>query len=414
MDELLRARAVSRCSFGRFLLGILPWVVVLIWGAYVGSLILKHGLSLTNMDNRFAFGLWIFVDLAVIALGSGAFLTGFLVYILKRHEFKSVINSAVVLGFICYSGAIALLILDVGQPLRAWFTFWHPNTHSMLTEVTFCITCYLMVLTIEYAPVVFRNRRLRQVPRFLVLEFELHRLMPVLAAIGTFLSFFHQGSLGGLYGVLRGRPFAFREGFAIWPSTFLLFVLSAAAAGPAFVLLTTRLASRITHKKLVDPRVYGLLARLSGLFLIAYVFLKGLDTLIWINRTAPASGVHPFYFYAWQPFGTWILFAEIVIFGLVPALVLVRRNTRTGDRWLVPAAILVCAGVLLNRYVMTIQTLSLPTLTFESFMVYSPSWQEVSALAGFLAYGVLLYALSFRYLSLFPKERELARARRGG
>ena len=54
----------------------------------------------------------------------------------------------------------------------------------------------------------------------------------MLAGVGTFLSFFHQGSLGGLYGVLRGRPFAFREGFAIWPSTFFLFILSAAAVGP--------------------------------------------------------------------------------------------------------------------------------------------------------------------------------------
>ena len=40
---------------------------------------------------------------------------------------------------------------NVGQPLRFWFTFWHPNVHSMLTEVTFCITCYLTVLAIEYA-----------------------------------------------------------------------------------------------------------------------------------------------------------------------------------------------------------------------------------------------------------------------
>jgi molybdopterin-containing oxidoreductase family membrane subunit len=36
-----------------------------------------------------------------------------------------------------------------------------------------------------------------------VFEWELHKLVPVLALLGTFLSFFHQGSLGGLYGVLR-------------------------------------------------------------------------------------------------------------------------------------------------------------------------------------------------------------------
>ena len=65
-----------------------------------------NGLNQTNMDNRFAFGLWIFLDLGIIALGAGAFFTGFLVYILKRAELKAVMNSAVVIGLICYSGAV--------------------------------------------------------------------------------------------------------------------------------------------------------------------------------------------------------------------------------------------------------------------------------------------------------------------
>ena len=68
----------------------------------------------------------------------------------------------------------------------------------MLTEVTFCITCYLTVLLIEYLPIVLKNRKLREVPSFLVFEFHLHKLIYVLAGVGTFLSFFHQGSLGGL------------------------------------------------------------------------------------------------------------------------------------------------------------------------------------------------------------------------
>src|SRR5947199_4102680 len=152
MDKFLIARGVKRCSQGRFLLWILPWAALLAFGLYAAGLCLVRGLNQTNMDNRFAFGVWIFLDLTVIALGAGAFLTGFLVYILKWKELKNVINTAVIVGFVCYSGAMAVLMVDVGQPLRAWFTFWHPNVHSMLTEVTFCITCYLTVLAFEYLP----------------------------------------------------------------------------------------------------------------------------------------------------------------------------------------------------------------------------------------------------------------------
>ena len=186
---------------------------------------------------------------------------------------------------------MAVLAVDVGQPLRFWFTFWYPNVHSMLTEVTFCITCYLTVLAIEYVPIVLKNRKLREIPSFLVFEFQLHKLIYVLAGVGTFLSFFHQGSLGGLYGVLRGRPFAFREGLAIWPSTFFLFIISAAAVGPSFVLLTTWMVEKITKKRLVRPEVLQLLGRISGLLLAVYVLAKTVDTLVWINRTSPAVGL---------------------------------------------------------------------------------------------------------------------------
>ena len=411
MDKEFIARGVKRCSASRFLLWILPWLALLAFGFYSAGLCLVKGLNQTNMDNRFAFGLWIFLDLTVIALGAGAFFTGFLLYILRVKELRAVINSAVVIGLVCYSGAIGVLMVDVGQPLRAWFTFWYPNVHSMLTEVTFCITCYLMVLAIEYLPILLKNRKLREVPSLLVFEFELHKLVYVLAGVGTFLSFFHQGSLGGLYGVLRGRPFAFREGLWLWPSTFFLFIVSAAAVGPSFILLITWLVEKISRKRLVRPEVLELLGRISGLLLSVYVLAKSVDTLVWINRTSPDAGFPAAQYYAWKPFGTWILFAEIVLFGLIPALVMLTPRLRRRTGWLATAAAMACLGVALNRFVLTVQTLALPTLAFDKFLSYSPSWQETGTFLAVVAYGVLVYSLSFRYLQLFPEERELQAGR---
>ena len=408
MDDTLIARGLKRTPLPRFLLWLLPWVGVLALGLYAVYLCFAYGLNQTNMDNRFAFGLWIYLDLTVIALGAGAFFTGFLLYILKRKELKAVVNSAVVIGFICYSGAVGILMVDVGQPLRAWFTFWHPNVHSMLTEVTFCITIYLAVLAIEYIPLVLKNRRLAEVPALLVLEHQLHKLMVVFAGVGTLLSFFHQGSLGGLYGVLRGNPFAYREHFFIWPTTFFLFVLSAAAVGPSFILLTTWLVGKISRKRLVTPEVFQTLGKISGWLLLVYVVLKGIDSLVWLNSTSPKTGVQVSSFYANPPFGVWILFAEVVLLGLVPAVLLLSRRVRARTGLLVLSAAMACAGVVLNRYVMTIQTLALPSLPFDSFLSYTPSWQEVAAFLAVLGYGVLLYSISFRWLNLFPQERELA------
>lgn len=397
------ARGAERTSLSKFLLWLAPWAALLAAGIYAAGLCLYHGLNQTNMDNRFAFGLWIFLDLGVIALGAGAFFTGFLVYILKRAELKPILNTAVVVGFICYSGAVAILMIDVGQPLRAWFTFWHPNTHSMLTEVTFCISCYLLVLSLEYIPILLRNRQLRKLPSFLVFEHQLHKLVPVLAGIGTLLSFFHQGSLGGLYGVLRGRPFAFRNGIFIWPSTFFLFILSAIATGPSFLILVTATVEKVTGRKLVPQEVFRRLGFISGLLLAIYVAAKSIDTLVWLNITSPSEGFAPWQFYIHKPFGTPILFAEIVLFGLLPAFLLSYRKTAAYRGWLLCGAAMACMGILLNRFVLTVQTLAVPTLPFDEFLSYTPSWQEVASFGAVIAYGVILYSLSYRYLTLFPK-----------
>jgi molybdopterin-containing oxidoreductase family membrane subunit len=132
------------------------------------------------------------------------------------------------------------------------------------------------------------------------------------------------------------------------------------------------------------------------------------DTLIWINSTAPTRGFPAHRFYETQPFGTWMLIVEIVLLGLVPGFLLWSARWRANRAVLIGAAVLACAGVTLNRFVLTIQTLALPTLPFDRFLTYMPSWQEVATFLAVVAYGVLVFSFSFRYLNLFPQERDLS------
>jgi Ni/Fe-hydrogenase subunit HybB-like protein len=164
--------------------------VVLAWGVYAMLLCWFKGLNQTNMNDYYGFALWIWADLAVIALGGGAFFTGLLKYIIGKDELKHIINFAVLIGFICYSSALLILAIDIGQPLRGWFIFWHANVHSMLTEVAFCLSCYFAVLTIEYIPLILENRQIDKVPFFHNLSHNMHGAMAVFAATGAFLSFF--------------------------------------------------------------------------------------------------------------------------------------------------------------------------------------------------------------------------------
>jgi molybdopterin-containing oxidoreductase family membrane subunit len=406
MDSALIPEGVKRCSFKAFCLWLLVIFAVIGWGVLGGFLVLWKGLNVTGLNDYFGFGLYITADLAIIALGAGAFFTGFLTYVIGKKELKDIINLAVVVGFICYTGAQLVLLLEIGQPIRGWFSFWHPNVHSMLTEVIFCITCYTIVLTIEFLPLILENRQLDKVPEFHFFSHNLHEIMVVFAATGTFLSFFHQGSLGGLYGVMFARPFAFREGFFIWPWTFFLFVASAIASGPALTILVTMMVEGITRKKLVRREAISLLAKVTGYLLAFYMLVKILDTWWWATHTAPNMGVSFSEFFQ-APYGLWLLFAEIVVCGIIPAIILLTPKAREDDVLLIVACVLDCAGIVINRFVFTVQNLALPVLPFDRLEIYVPTWQEWAPTIALIAYGALLISLSYRYLPVFPREREL-------
>ena len=408
MDSALIPKGVKRCPLWQFLLFIGAVGIVLLWGVYAMLLCWFKGLNQTNMNDYYGFALWIWADLAVIAVGGGAFFTGLLRYIFGKDALKNIINFAVLIGFICYSSALLILAIDIGQPLRGWFIFWHANVHSMLTEVAFCLSCYFGVLTIEYIPLILENRQIDKVPFFHHLGHNMHEIMAVFAATGAFLSFFHQGSLGGVAGVLYGRPFAFREGIFIWPWTFFLYTWSAAACGPCFTILVTKITEKVVRKKLVKDNAIELLAKISGWMLLTYTMAKTYDTWYWFTVTAPSKGFALMDFYSNNPlYGIWILVVEIGICGLIPAVILITDKGRKNSMTLWIAVILAVIGVCLNRWVMVLQVMAVPVMTFDQWVLYIPSWQEVATTILPLAYGLILIAISYRYLPVFPNEPEL-------
>jgi len=408
MDAALIPKGVKRCPTWQFLLGLSIAGAVLLWGVYAMLLCWLKGLNQTNMNNAYGFALWIWADLAVIALGGGAFFSGFLKYLVGKDELKNIINYAVLIGFICYSSALLILAIDIGQPLRGWYIFWHANVHSMLTEVAFCLTAYFIVLTIEYVPLVLENRQLDKVPFFHHLSHNMHDIMAVFAATGAFLSFFHQGSLGGVAGVLFARPFGFREHILVWPFTFFLFTWSAAAFGPCFTIFVTKLTETFARKKLVKDNVVWLLAKISGWMILTYIIAKTIDTAYWAMVIAPSKGFELPFFYTNNPlYGYWILFTEIVLCGYLPAILLINRKTREKNATMWIAVILGVIGVSLNRWVMVLQVLAVPVMPFGSWEMYAPSWQEIATTILPVAYGVIMIMISYRYLPIFPQEAEL-------
>ncbi len=406
VDAELFPEGCERCSLTKFMGWMTVLGVIFLWGLYAAVRVLGFGLGETGMDDYFGFGLWITFDLAVIALGAGAFFTGALRYILNIDELKNIVNLAAVIGFLCYTGAMMILVLDIGQPIRCWFGYWYPNVHSMLTEVIFCITCYCIVLILEFVPLVLENRQLMKRPFIHALAHNFHVYMPIFAGIGAFLSTFHQGSLGGMYGVLFGRPYLFREGFFIWPWTFFLFVLSAVASGPMFTVLVCTLMEKMSGRKLVSWEVKQLMGKVGGTMLIVYTVFKCLDSWYWATDMLAGEGLtFDQMFHGWI-YGKWLFFVEHA-FLIIPMIVLLIKPLREKPWLFYLMLFLTCTSITINRYVLTVQGLAQPVMPFDSWYTYAPNWAEWASCFLVFAYAAMVLSLAYRYTPMFPQEAEL-------
>ena len=374
----------------------------LIWTPLLGA---DAGLGLTNLNNSFVFGLWIIADLSLIAFGSAAFATALIHFIFRRRYLRGLVPLSVAVGLLCYGCAGFILLLEIGQPLRFWFPFRHPNFVSMLTEITFCITLYSLVLILEFTPVALGHRRLRRSALACSVKQRLLLALPVLAAIGVFLSLLHQGSLGGVYGVLFARPFAWRPGLGIWPWTCLLFIVSAMAAGPLFMALIAGIVARAGKVHILSGLILDDLGRFAAWLLGLNLALRGLDLLLWRFWLLPEQGISFDQMFHGLAFGKWLLAAELALGSLFPLLILTRLKWRTKPPWFFAAAALACLGLVLNRYIMNLQTLAVPTLPFDNWKSYHPNLVEIAPVLMALGLFVLVLRFLFKQGLLFERDK---------
>lgn len=170
----------------------------------------------------------------------------------------------------------------------------------------------------------------------------------------------------------------------------------------------TWLTEKITRKKLVKQDVLQLLAKISGWMLLTYIIAKTADTLYWAMVTAPSKGFAMMDFYSNNPlYGIWILIAEIVVCGFLPALILITKKGRENSFLMMLAVVLAVIGVCINRWVMVLQVMAVPLFTFKGWVMYYPSWQEVATTIIPVAFGIIVISLAYRYLPVFPQEKEL-------
>ena len=406
---------MTSTTFSRRLPGINPGFLA--WLGFIGLCLLiglasafevfRTGLTTTNMSDTVPWGLWITIDLSSIALGAGAFTLSAVVYLLGVQSFKPIVRLAVFVGFIGYSSALLTLVMDIGRPDRFWHPWVYWNVHSVLWEITWCITIYLTIMILEFFPVVVETPFFDRWPWLRVVATTLHKIAPVLALVGVFVSLLHQSSLGATYGIVKSRPIWFK------PSMPIMFILSAVSVGPALTMAVAFVIEWITGKRRVPHELLRTISRFSGVALLVYAYIKFWDlaAITYYGRTpAVSEAMNMLNQQTPYNFGFWV--GEIFIGLIIPVLMFLLPRYNKHPRNLVFGAVCAAIGIVFNRWNVTVTGLFVPLIYSPGTQYiiapgsYTPNLIEFGIGVGIFGYAALMLTLGVKFLPLFGNHHE--------
>ena len=374
-------------------------LLVLAVGAVAYGIVMVKGLSVTNLSDLVPWGLWITIDLSAIALSAGAFTLCAVVYLLGLKQYEPVARTATFVGLIGYSMALLTLLLDIGRPDRFWHALVYWNTHSLLWEVSMCLTLYLCVLLLETAPIIGRTEWMQtRFPWISNKMLSIHHLAPFLALLGLGLSMLHQSSLGATYGVLKARPIWYKPGLSV------LFMFSAMVGGPALTVLITKISGRLSPRAKVDDSLLEKITLFIGWGLVGYVYFRFWDAFSMTYTYEPGRS-EALSMMTSGPLAFNFLVGEMLLGAMIPAILLLVPRFRKSWTAQVVALALVVGGVVAFRWDVNMSGLLvfltyLPQEITVLYTTYFPSTIEILSGLGVVAYGALAITLGVRYLNL--------------
>lgn len=382
----------------RFQLWLMLLATLIVCAVVAGAIVFTRGLVVTNLNDLVPWGLWITIDLSSIAMSAGAFLLCAAVYLLGLKKYMPIARTATFIGLIGYSMAVLCLMLDIGRPDRFWHALVYWNPHSLLWEVTMCVTLYLTVLLLETLPILASADVMQRYPKLASRMLSVHKLAPVLAVVGLGLSMLHQSSLGAVYGIIKAKPIWYSPGLSV------LFMVSAIVGGPSLTVLASMVASRLSPYAKVKDEILEGVTRFISWALVGYLYFRFWDALSVTYTYLPGrnEGLAMLTQNSLS-FNFWI--GEVFLGAIIPLVLLHVTRFRKNPNLRMLALFLIVGGIVAYRWdtnmVGQLVVLSyLPQEIIARYTTYFPSLIEFIAGAGIVAFGVLVFSLGVRYFKV--------------
>ena len=352
------------------LLAVMAVGVVLAVVRYAGGIA-----TVANINNAYPWGWWVgYGIMTMIAVGGVGFTITLLVEVFGVHRFHPLLRPAVLMALLCYSGAIIMLMVELGRPWMVWMILvsWAPT--AALYEVGWCAFLYLSVLAFEFAQVPLEELGWGRVLRITRMIY-----MPLML-LGVTLSHLHQSSLGTLMTLIPHKI------DVLWWSEQLplLYLFSAMMAGPALTILEYLAAARWLG---FEPRMEMLasLARIEA-------WLVGLFLAFQVGDLVSRGAVGAALSGGWLALSFWV---EVGLGLLLPFVLLILPEVRQSRGGLAMASALVLFGLLLHRLNVTVIGLRV-----RHWETYIPSLGEIGITLGITAGAMFVFGVLVRILPI--------------
>lgn len=332
--------------------------------------------SVTNISDGYPWGIWVVYDVVIgSALACGGYSVALLVYIFNKGDYHPMIRPALLASLFGYTLAGASVIFDLGRYWSAWHIFWpgYAQVNSVMFEVAVCITAYIVVMWIEFAPAFLEKFGLKDVKK------KLNKVLFFIIALGVLLPSMHQSSLGSLLVVFGDQI------HPLWQTILLplIYLMTALTMGFAVVIFEACVASS-GFKRPLEMYLLGKLAKVMWWMLSAYLIVRFADLIVrGALGTVFDMNIKGFMF-----------IVETILF-IAPLMLLSKSANRKQPAKLFAAA----CFLILGGFILRINSFLVGYDTGAGWH-YFPSVPEIMVSIGMIAFEILAYIVLVRYLPI--------------
>jgi Ni/Fe-hydrogenase subunit HybB-like protein len=366
---------------------LVSWPVMLLapFAVLCGLLIVKRlvfGIgNVSDLNGGYPWGIWIAFDLLVgTGLACGGWALAWAVYVFNRGEYHPLVRPALLASLFGYALGGLSITIDVGRYWNLPYFYWpgHFNTNSVLFETAVCMTIYIGVVALEFAPALCERLGWKKPLRVL------NKAMFLLIALGALLPSMHQSSMGSLMIAAGYKVHPLWQSYEMLP---LFSLLTAAILGFSIAIFEGSLVQAgLRGKGPNETPLFSRLTRVVEVFLLLFIVLR-FGEIIVRDKTG----------YLWHLDRFAISFWLEILLMLFPLLVFRIRRYRNDSRLLFLGALSMVIGAAFWRL-----NYSLLTYNPGNGYGYFPTASELLISIGFVAIEVCAYILLVRLLPVLP------------